>query len=59
MRTQVVTIWKYERGNITPQKNRPAEKCKDSDDPEHLQAMDENNAEWVAAWKRTVKKKTE
>ncbi|MCW4010382.1 MAG: hypothetical protein NWF05_07155 [Candidatus Bathyarchaeota archaeon] len=40
-----------------PQKTRQSTKSECLDDPEHLQAMDESNTEWVEQWKRVVKPK--
>ena len=40
-----------------PRKTYLVKKTENSDDPEQLQMMDENNAEWVEEWKRTVKLK--
>lgn len=40
-----------------PQRTNDISKFVGGDDPEQLQALDENNREWVASWKKTVKKK--
>ena len=52
-RAKDVTKWSCERD--MPRKTHLVKKTENSDDPEQLQMMDENNAEWVEEWKRTVK----
>jgi hypothetical protein len=52
-----VTLRIERRGKVLPRKTDLPRKAEDSEDPEHLQMMDENNTEWVAEWKRVVKPK--